>query len=193
MGWRCLAASNFAQPRGASRSIPVGSRSIAQRPELVGCCPTTWASARSFSRIPAGWSPPTSDPPTGSVEDPASRSPPPGMLPGEPWDRVREAASTSPPGRDGLPEGHTCPERTPALPKDIGTMWPAAPGGTGPGRCAVRRRCPGPRTKSRWVYGSVPEAKRRGLRCRMLRDPRLDGNRRSGQAREAADPLQPPG
>ena len=26
-----------------------------------------------------------------------------------------------------LPAGHTCPERTPALPKDIGTMWRAVP------------------------------------------------------------------
>jgi len=37
-----------------------------------------------------------------------------------------------------LPAGHTCPERTPALPKDIGTMWRAVPGGTGPGRCGGR-------------------------------------------------------
>ena len=40
-------------------------------------------------------------------------------------------------GCDGVevlfPAGHTCPERTPALPKDIGTMWRAVPGGTGAG------------------------------------------------------------
>jgi len=91
-----------------------------------------------------------------------------------PCARGREARPDAPcgcasGGRDGLPVGHTCPERTPALPKDIGTMWRAVPGGTGPGRCAVRRRCPGPR--------SVPEAKRRGLPYGMDRDPRAPGRK----------------
>jgi hypothetical protein len=68
-----------------------------------------------------------------------------GVLSGEHGEHVREKPprGCSPAPHPG-PAGHTCPERTPALPKDIGTMWRAVPGGAGVAKLeaalGVRRR-----------------------------------------------------
>ena len=87
---------------------------------------------------------------------PSTPFPPPGMLPGGPWDRVREAASPGPPGRDGLPVGHTCPERTPALAGGARGYW----AGTVCGAAQVSRAAERPRTEAEergHPYGMLPE------------------------------------
>jgi len=64
---------------------------------LPGGLSRRWSGAQPtadpFSRILGGLAPLSICTPAGSVEDPAPCSPPPGMLPGEPRDLVREAVS----------------------------------------------------------------------------------------------------
>jgi hypothetical protein len=82
----CAAAS-----RGVSRVLRGACPMI-----YTGNCPVARAAVNPFSRILAGKRASTYSAPAGSFEDPAARSPPPGMLPGVPWERVREAASSCP-------------------------------------------------------------------------------------------------
>ena len=112
MGWRCLAASNLAQPRGASRSAP-SLRDAARRP---GHRPVH---SRAFWR--AGHHPlPTRQPGQSKTQHPVRplrecsqesagtvcarpRGPARRTL------RVRKRGARRPPGRTHLPRAHTCP------------------------------------------------------------------------------------
>jgi len=92
---RCPAlTSRLAEPshglelRAASRSIPAGPRACEGKLPCV-------SGNGSLTRVLTGEARPHFRQPAGSAEDPAPRSPPPGML--------REAASPGPTGRGGLP------------------------------------------------------------------------------------------
>jgi hypothetical protein len=115
MGRRCLAASNFAQPRGHRPSGVLGASPWDRGASRSAPSLRDAADARASGGIPfilahSGRLVTCHFPPACRVSRrPSPRSPPPGTLPGEPWDRVREAPS--PTGRDGLPVGHASPER----------------------------------------------------------------------------------
>ena len=127
MGWRCLAASNLAQPReaspwdrGASRSAP-SLREAARRP---GHRPVH---SRAFRR--AGHHPlPTPQPGQSKSQHPVRplrecSQESPGTVYARPRAPARRTLRVRTRGRDGLPVGHTCPERTPALAGGARGYW----------------------------------------------------------------------